>query len=270
MKKLLLAVAAFITALGAMAQTPEQKEELDLGYKPYPYNFIQLQGGINTTLTNKSLTKLISPTASIGLGRFFTPAVGARIHVNAWESKGGFRTIADTYKFNYVNSNFDVLVNLNNLFSKRSNHLLNVIFVGGVGLNYAWGNDDMQHILASDRTPRESTVNAWGQGTTREHLLGHNLRAGLLFDANVSKNFNIGLEVDANSLDDRFNSKYNNSDDWMLTAQLSLTFKFGHKKPSVVRPIPAVVRPVEPAPVVKGRAPASGGERKNPSPNQWW
>jgi outer membrane protein OmpA-like peptidoglycan-associated protein len=38
------------------------------------------------------------------------------------------------------------------------------------------------------------------------------------------------LELNANSLDDRFNSKYTNRDDWMMTAQLSVTYKFGMAK----------------------------------------
>ncbi len=39
------------------------------------------------------------------------------------------------------------------------------------------------------------------------------------------------MEFDFNSLNDRFNSKYSNSDDWMFTAQLGVTYKFGLKKP---------------------------------------
>ena len=223
-----------------------------------------MQGGVGTTFTNKKFTDLLSPTASLGVGRFFGSAVGARLHVNAWESKGGFKSIDDTYKFNYVNTNLDLMINLTNLFSKRGHHLLNVILVGGIGLNYAWGNDDLMDILKKPyaQQPTESTNNAWGKGRTRESCLSHNLRAGILFDFNIHQNWNVGLEVDANSLDDRFNSKFNNSDDWMVTAQLSLTYKFGHKPAPKVKPVAAVVRHAEneqvvtsavvtPAPVVE-------------------
>lgn len=260
-KTTLLAVAALFCATSASAQEAAHcdnaccAEAQALGYKPYPYNFVQLQGGLGTTFTNKSFTDLLSPTASVGVGRFFAPAVGARLHINAWESKGGFRTIDDTYKFNYLNTNADVLLNLTNLFSKKNNHLLNVILVGGIGLNYAWNNDDLTNLLDNPAAvqPGESTANAWGDGRTRKSLLSHNLRAGLLFDVNVCKNWNVGLEIDANSLDDRFNSKYNNSDDWMMTAQLSVTFKFGHKavKPLPQPPVIPVIQPEpEPEPVV--------------------
>lgn len=267
-KSLMTIAAATLCGVSAMAQDCNSachKEAVELGYKPYPYGFVQVQGGVGTTFTNAKFTDLISPTASLGVGAFFTPAVGARIHVNAWESKGGFKSIPDTYKFNYVNTNADLLINLTNLVSKKKNHVFNLIFVGGIGLNYAWNNDDLDAILAT-KTPGESTANAWGEGKLRDDLLSHNLRAGLLFDFNLAKHWNVGIEVDANSLDDRFNSKYNNSDDWMVTAQLSITYKFGHKKvkavpaqpiiPSVVKeePKPVVVEKKEepkPVPVVK-------------------
>ncbi len=254
-KKTLLVLTTALCSLGASAQAQHAccQEAQQLGYRPYPYTFVQLQGGLGTTFTNKAFTDLLSPTASVGFGRFFGSAVGARLHVNAWESKGGFNSIEDTYKFKYVNTNADLLLNLTNLFSKRDNHLFNVILVGGVGLNYAWGNDDLDAILARPVTllPTENTTNAWGEGKTRESLLSHNLRAGLLFDFNLAKHWNVGVEIDANSLDDRFNSKYNNSDDWMVTAQLSLTYKFGHKKPCQKREEPVIVPEPEPEPIVE-------------------
>ena len=248
--KTLIAAAALFAGLTANAQTcPGCAEAQELGYKPYPHWFIQVQGGVGTTFTNRKFTDLISPTASVGFGRWFAPAVGARLHVNAWESKGGFKSIENTYKFKYVNTNLDLLVNLNNLFAKNNFHRLNFILVGGLGLNYAWGNDDL---VAIKNLPAESTSNAWGKGLTRESLLSHNLRAGLMIDYNVAKHFSIGVEVDANNLDDRFNSKYNDADDWMVTAQLSLTYKFGFKKCNhQPAPEPVVIREEpKPEPVV--------------------
>lgn len=227
-KRTLLAVAAIACGLTVSAQDAYEQEAWDLGYKPYPYNFIQLQGGIGETFTNAKFTDIMTPTASIGIGRFFAPAIGARLHVNGWQSKGGFRSITDTYKYNYITGDVDVLLNLTNLFSKKAHHFLNVILVGGVGLNYAWKNDDMAAIVA--KGPRESTTNAWGKGFDRDDLLSHNLRAGVLLDFNIAKHWALGVEVDFNSLNDRFNSKYTNRDDWMMTGQLTLTYKFGMSK----------------------------------------
>lgn len=223
------------------------------------YKFVQVQGGVGTTFTNANPLKLISPTASIGGGAYFN-TIGIRLHVNAWESKGGFSSIADTYKFNYVNTNADLLVNLSKLFCPQSNHLFNLHLVGGIGLNYAWNNSDLNAIL-QEQSPLDKTVNVWGEGHTHTDLLGHNFRVGFLADFDISKHWSLGLEADMNSLSDRFNSKYSNSDDWMLTAQLSVTYKFGHKKAKstpVVATTPVVkeepVQEEEPAPVVEEKS----------------
>jgi len=241
-KKSLLTLATLACGLSMSAQDAYDEEAQELGYKPYPYNFIQLQGGVGETFSNAKFSDLITPTASVAFGRFFTPSVGARLHVNGWQSKGGFKSISDTYKFNYINTNVDLMLNLTNLFSKKSHHFFNVILVGGVGLNYAWHNNDMDCLLQT-KTPLEDTSNAWGKSKNRKDLLSHNLRAGVLLDFNVAKHWNVGLEVDFNSLDDRFNSKYRNSDDWMMTGQLSITYKFGLKDAPAAKPV--VVVPVQ-------------------------
>lgn len=252
--KLFLSTVAVLMAFStANAQESCSEECQKLGYKPYPYNFIQLQGGVGTTFTDVDFTDLISPTASIGIGRMFTPAIGARLHVNAWESKGGFKTTGDplTYKYNYVTTDLDLMLNLSNIFSKRHHHLFNLYLIGGVGLNYAWNNDELQDLVSAGNT--YSTELAWGKGTTRETLLNHSLKAGLLADFNIAKHWSVGLEIDANNLDDRFNSKYSDRDDWMVTAQLGITYKFGFKKVEK-KPEPVVTQVVvkkeEPKPVV--------------------
>jgi outer membrane protein OmpA-like peptidoglycan-associated protein len=120
-----------------------------------------------------------------------------------------------------VTPDLDLLVNLTNLFGKGSDHALNVILLGGVGLNYAWDNDELKAL----NLPANTMPLAWDK-----NRLSHNLRAGLRLETNQAKPFGVSLEVNANSLDDRFNSKTNDKDDWMFTAMLGLNFRFGHKK----------------------------------------
>ena len=243
------------------SQTDSDAEAQELGYNPYPYGFVQVQGGLGSTFTDVSFMKLLTPTFSIAVGDMFTPIVGARLHVNGYQSKGGFDamgqyyeglTVADPsngswqltgdpmkYNFKYINTNADLMINLINIFSKKVRHPLDLYLIGGIGLNYAWGNDDFDNLTARYNVAN-NTSNAWGdQQATRKNLLSHNVRVGLLADYNISKNWSIGAEVDFNSLSDRFNSKYNNSDDWMATVQVSLTYKFGFKK--YVKPVPEAV-----------------------------
>ena len=264
---ILMAAIAFFGCQALFAQecTGECQE---LGYRPYPHGFIQLQGGVGTTLTDVECLKLLSPTASIGAGAWVGPSVGARLHVNAWESKGGFKTAGDPlkYKYNYVNTNADLMLNVLNLFSQKKYHKFNVILIGGIGLNYAWKNDEF-HQLLNTYTPTVDISNAWGEGTSRKHLLSHNIRAGLLFDFNIAKHWGVGIEVDANSLDDRFNSKFTDSDDWMITAQLGITYKFGFKAPHEKKQEPVKpVQVVQPTPVVPTQAVRTVEPVKAPEP----
>lgn len=231
---------ALLTASGtsafAQSLSPAEAEAEKLGYWPQPYTFIQVQGGLSTTFTNdKNFMDLTNPTFSFGVGRMFSPVVGARLHFNGYESSSilhskANRDVICKYKYKYLTSDVDVMFNLTNLFSKTNRHLVDLYLIGGVGLTYAWDNDRFAEHSALHRGQiQEDVSNAWGKGTNRKDLFSHNVRAGLLVDVNVAKNLSVGVEADVNSLSDRFNSKYNNSDDWMFTGQVSLTYKFGHK-----------------------------------------
>lgn len=210
-KNLLTAAVALLMAGAAQAQTNTWTS----------YSFIEAQGGVQLTSTNAPMDKLITPTAALSFGHYFTPVVGARLHVNAWQSKSGLASTGQYYKWKYVTPDLDLLVNLTNLFGKGSDHALNVILLGGVGLNYAWDNDELKAL----NLPANTMPLAWDK-----NRLSHNLRAGLRLETNQAKPFGVSLEVNANSLDDRFNSKTNDKDDWMFTAMLGLNFRFGHKK----------------------------------------
>ena len=238
MKKLLTIVAiAMLTVLSANAQGNDKG-------RLKSYSFIEAQGGVQLTSTDAPMDKLITPTAALSFGHYFYPAVGIRLHANAWQSKSGFQALDQYYKWKYVTTDADLLLNLTNLFSKNYKHALNVILVGGFGLNYAWDNDELRAITAQHRDL--NTELAWDK-----NRFSHNIRAGLRLETDVTKPIGLSLEVDANSLSDRFNSKMNNSDDWMFTAMLGLSFRFGHKykKCECKKEEPVVVP--EPVPVVE-------------------
>ena len=238
-KRLLLTAAAALFVGGAaMAQTDWKS-----------YTFVELQGGVQETATNAPMDKLITPTAAVSVGHFFTPVVGARLHVNAWQSKSGFEAVDKYYKWKYVTPDLDLMLNLSNLFCQNKNHALNVMLIGGVGLNYAWDNDELKDL----NLPVTYAPLAW-----KDNRLSHNLRAGLRLETNQAKRLGVSLEVDANSIDDRFNSKTNDADDWQFTAMLGLSYRFNHKykkpAPEPVRVVEDVVEDnhaeVAPAPVV--------------------
>jgi len=193
------------------------------------YSFVEAQGGIQFTSTNAPIDKLITPTAALSFGHYFSPAVGARLHVNAWQAKSGFADMDKYYKWKYITPDLDILLNLTKVFGDKykADHFLNVILLGGVGLNYAWDNKELKDLGLSDS---QMPPLAWGvKDGQKDNRLSHNLRAGLRLETDITKPIGVSLEVNANSLSDRFNSKTNDADDWQFSAMLGLSVRFNHK-----------------------------------------
>lgn len=227
--KKMLAFAILATGISApsMAQESGTKEK---DYKPFPHMFVGIQGGAQTTFTNYDNSKLITPISAVSFGGWFTPVVGSRLHVSGIWNKGGYEGAAGDFKYDYkyATTDLDLMLNLVTLFGRKDYYPVNLYLIGGIGLNYAWDNGDAYAHKA--QMPR----------AYKDDFFSHNARVGAQLDINLHKNVSLNLEVDANSLGDRFNSKCNSGDDWQLTASLGLAFKFGYKK-----------KKVEPAPVVE-------------------
>ncbi|MBQ2518443.1 MAG: OmpA family protein [Bacteroidaceae bacterium] len=217
--KNLFAVAALAFGVSATASAQDAADD-GLDYKPFPHVFVGVQGGGQTTFTDYNNLKLITPTASLSVGSFFTPVVGARLHFNGLWNKGAFKegAIDQKYDYKYLTSDLDLMINLVTLFGKKNYYPLNLYLIGGIGLNYAWDNDDAY------------AMKALMPMAYKKDRFSHNGRIGAQLDWNLHKNVSLNFEVDANSLSDRYNSKVNNTDDWSLTAQIGLAFKFGFKK----------------------------------------
>lgn len=213
MKKILaLTFVALLLTANAEAKGDTQKT-----YKPAPYVFIGLQGGGQTTFTDFKAKDLITPTASFSVGVMATPAVGLRLHANGIWNRGGIKP-SFKYNYRYVTGDLDLMLNLCTLFGKYNTYALNLYLIGGGGANYAWHNNDLQN---STLTPDD----AW-----KDHHWSHNIRVGTMLDWNLGKHVSLNLEVAANFLNDRYNSKVDKRDDIQLTAQLGLMFKFGYRK----------------------------------------
>lgn len=230
-----LLIAAIVLALCNSKVSMAQSAADKLDYKPTPYMFVGLQGGAQATFTDFNFSKLITPTASVSFGAFFTPVVGARLHVNGLWNKSGIKTDGESnfkYDYKYLTTDLDLLINLSTLIGKENYYPLNVYLIGGVGLNYAWGADDLKNSVFSN-------AYAW-RGNNN---LSHNLRLGAMVDYNLNKHWSVNFELSANNLSDRYNCKLSMSDDWQLTAQLGIAYKFGYSKK--VHSSPIVVAPVE-------------------------
>jgi len=254
MKKTLILAAMTLLMSGTLMAQDSKKQG-----KIKSYNYVEAQGGLDWTTTNANITKLLMPQGALSFGHYFTPVVGARLHVSGLQAKSRFESAYYNldYKWNYLTTDVDLLVNISNLFSKNYARPLNLIFVGGLGLNYAWDNDELMNM----RAPAEVVPLAWD-----DNRLCHNLRAGLRLETNVTKPLGVSLEVAANSLDDRFNSKTNDQDDWMVSALVGISYRFGYtrEKPrKVVRQVEEEVwEDVPDTIVVKEKRPIVKEEQK--------
>jgi outer membrane protein OmpA-like peptidoglycan-associated protein len=217
MKRIQTRLTAVLMAMLLTTAFSAHAQEAPENYVDYPYAFIGIQGGGQTTLSGCSAWKLVTPTASVQVGVNFTPIIGARIHVNGIWNKGALNLgfYDAKYKYKYATSDLDLLINMVNLICKGNYHPLNVYLIGGVGLNYAWGNQDM------------SLLTRYISSADTRNRLSHNFRIGTMIEANVARNWSVNLELAANSLSDRYNCQFNGRDDWQFTAQIGLTYKFG-------------------------------------------
>ena len=84
--KTMLAVAA----LGfGVTQTAVAQEQDKTETRHYPSWFIGMQGGAQAIMNGYSVKDVVTPIGAIQGGAYFSPALGARVHVNGWQSKEG-------------------------------------------------------------------------------------------------------------------------------------------------------------------------------------
>lgn len=245
MKKIFaLAVAAALSFGSAFAQNAGN-EEFDGHW------FIQLQGGIGQTVGETSFGDLISPAAALNVGYKFTPVWGLRAGVSGWEAKGALAGPTAVYGFNYLQGNVDVLADICGIFSGyRAKRVLSPYLFAGVGVNGRFNNDEAR-ALAS-RFPSSDYL--WDG--CKVSPVG---RFGLGTGIRISDAVSLNIELNANVLSDKFNSKRGSAVDWQLGAVAGFTFSLGRKK--AVEPVaeyvpaPAPVPEPAPAPVEKEPAP---------------
>ena len=101
--KNILAAVALLMGVSTAVQAQDVEDN-------YPYNFVTLQGGVQGTFTNYDFTKLITPQVALSAGRYFNSKVGARLHLQGWQIKSA---ITDTYQFNAITGDLDLLMNIN-------------------------------------------------------------------------------------------------------------------------------------------------------------
>ena len=259
-KKIFMSCLLLAGVLSASAQEQYPKTVYDHN----PYWYIQLQGGAQYTLGEIDFKDLISPNVQVAIGRQFTPAFGIRLQANAWESRAGLGD--NKWKWKYVAPGLDLTFNLSNIFCGfNPNRIFNFsAFIGG-GVNIGWDNkaDDIKAVYNATYpnaigSMSENIDYVWDG--TKVRGFG---RAGVAADFRLSNAVSLGLEVNANTMTDRYNSKKAGNWDWYFNALAGLKINLGktHSTRTIEAPkvpekviekvIERVVEKPAPAPVVE-------------------
>lgn len=247
-KKSLLLVACGLSTLMAFGQNePSSFDKTKEGGKTVfnPHWQLQLQIGAAHTVGEAGFTDLLSPAAALSAGYQFTPLWGLRAGVSGWQGRGVWVSPLNKYKFNYLQGNVDALLDLSNLFCGYNHkRFFNAYLFLGAGVNGAFGNDEAVALndagYQMEYLWRDNKVSLAGRGG-----IGANLR--------LATRVYFNLEVNANLLTDKFNSKKAGNADWQFNALAGFTIKLGKttKKIAPVRrevvstPLPAETKPVE-------------------------
>ena len=239
MKKAILSCLMLLAGLSASAQ--EQKGTTEYVFEPHWYVNIQPLG-VQYTLGELSMGDLMSYNVQAAVGREFNKVIGGRFALNAWQSKAGSKVSGVEYKWkwNYIAPTVDVTFNLSNLISGvNPNRVFTVGAFAGLGMNIGWGNDEAKNV---DATLRDLTTAKWMVGEIENKDASYQagldylwdgtkarflLQAGLTGDIKINDKFAVTLEVSANTLSDKYNSKKAKNWDWYFNALAGLKINLG-------------------------------------------
>ena len=253
MKKTILSSLMFLGVLSASAQ--EQKGTTEYVFNPHWY--VQVQPvGAQYTLGEIDFKDLISYNVQAALGYNFSKAIGARLSVNAWQSKAGIsnkdfgaNNFYETWKWKYVAPSLDLTFNLSNMLAGfNPNRVFTLSAFVGAGANIGFDNDDAKNVKTAywNHCMRGAETGAAALGYTADQNMEYLWdgtkvrfagRAGLQGDFRISDKVSVGVEVNANTLSDRYNSKKAGNWDWYFNALAGVKINLG--KTYTTRFIPA-------------------------------
>lgn len=246
--KLNKVILSGVVALSCVSASAQEADKTVNVFTPHWY--AQAQIGGQYTLGEIGFGKLLSPNVQVGVGYNFNQVVGARLTLNTWQSKAGQKVAGNTYKWkwNYVAPMVDATFNLTNLFCEYNpDRLVEVGVFGGIGANIAWGNDeaaDAQAAILKSEAATEALKygatpleNIW-DGTKTRFVA----RVGANVDFRVSDRVKLGVELSANTLSDKYNSKKAGNPDWYFNALVGVKVALGETHTTKVIPAP---KPVE-------------------------
>lgn len=239
-------IISCLLALGFLSASAQDAAESKTEYVFKPHFYFQIQGGGQYTLGEIRSRDLLSPNAQVTGGYQFNPIIGGRLAVNGAWSKGGSEIDGVRYQWewNYVAPSVDATFNLSNLFcGYNPKRLFNLGVFAGFGLNVAFNNDeahDANSAIIKAIYPASMQANAacpleylWSGSKVRPFG-----RAGVTGDFRISDAVSVGIEINANTLNDKYNSKRAKNWDWYFNALVGVKINLGSTHSTRVVPAP--------------------------------
>ena len=220
---------AFASCISAYAQ-----EEVETEFVFNPHWYVQGQFGFQHTLGEIDWADLNSPNAQVAVGYNWSSVWGARLAVNAWQSKGSIQYRNNvpgnqefSYKWNYIAPAVDVTMNVTNLFwGFNPKRLVDFSVFAGVGANFGFNNDDAETLnkqFSSDMPEKQDYLAyLWTDSKARFVT-----QFGLNLDFRVNDRVSLGIEQSFNTLTDHYNSKKAGNADWYFNTLASVKVNLG-------------------------------------------
>ena len=251
-KSSILAFGFALLAGTAFAQNAQEVTYVEDPSQGYLFNkfssnwFIQAEGGVamgfSATDVHRKVGDRFTPAASLYVGKWFSPILGARIGADFLSIKGlsknpfgvGVQPWAeyrDYYKskVNYFGPSFDVMLSLTNWWcGYRPNRVYNAYIYAGAGLYWGYG-----------KAPKEGATDSYEWKNAHDRTIM--VRAGLTQDFNISRHFALGLDLRATALDNHTDGDTKTT--IAAEALLTATYKFGKSEWSA--PVVPVCPPAE-------------------------
>ena len=276
MKKLIFSGLLFLGVLSAQAQAQQQGTT---EYEFNPHWYVQIQPlGLQHTLGELDFGDLNHYNIQAAVGYNFNKVLGARLSVNGWSSKAGIEInqadkrgydFKEKWKWNYIAPSLELTANLSNaLLGYNPKRLFNLSAFVGVGANIAWGNSEAQdvsnHIGAYLNSVKEDENLEYLWSGTKTRFTG---RGGLMGDFRINDRFSVGLEVNANVLSDKYNSKKAGNADWYFNALAGVKINLGQTYTTrVIPPVEPEIRYVDKIVEKIVEVPAKPAEVSKPAP----
>lgn len=227
----------FSTLLAAGCFVASAQQEVKTEYVFNPHWYGQFQLGMQHTLGEVNFSDLNSFNLQAGAGYQFTPTWGARLTLNGLTSKAGSPAVKgkfgkQTWSWNYLAPTVDATFDVTNaLCGFNPNRHWNVGLFAGVGLNFAWGNDD----AAAAKNTIDGSYKAGGAYDSK-YSLGHLWddsyvtfvgQFGANVDYKINDQWSVGLEFASNLVNDHYNSKHAENCDWYFNTLVGAKYAFG-------------------------------------------